>query len=137
MSVSRMARRQSEAFYRTMDLEPLLVDAVIALALSRSGLPRAPRAMAHRNIEGLYRMGIQDDLNEALLRAIDERVGVPLLGRDVMASMPPKKKRVSKYHKKYGRAFKKLAPKYKKKNGSWKKNGFKRCAAAARRECKK
>ena len=131
-----MARRQSEAYYRTMDLEPLLVDAVIALALSRSGLSGGGRAMAHRNIEGLYRMGLQDDLNEALLRAIDNRVGVPLLGRDSRGSMAPPKKRVSKYHKKYGRAFKKLAPKYKKKNGSWKKNGFKRCAAAARRACK-
>jgi len=132
-----MVRRQSEAFYRTMELEPLLVDLAIAAVLSRAPLNRPARAMAHRNIEGLYRMGLGDDLNEALLRAIDERVGVPLLGRDVMASMPPKKKRVSKYHKKYGRAFKKLAPKYKKKNGSWKKNGFKRCAAAARRECRK
>tara|TARA_R100001163_G_C5057370_1_gene193874 strand:+ start:519 stop:878 length:360 start_codon:yes stop_codon:yes gene_type:complete len=119
-----------------MALEPALVDLVIAALLSRSGLPRPQRAMAHRGIEGVYRMGYQDDLNEALLRALDERVGVPLLGRQAMASMPAPKKRVSKYHKKYGRAFKKLAPKYKKKNGSWKKNGFKRCAAAARRQCK-
>ena len=119
-----------------MDLEPLLVDAVIALALSRSGLSGGSRAAAHRGIEGVYRAGFQDDLNELLLRALDNRVGVPLLGRDSRGSMAPPKKRVSKYHKKYGRAFKKLAPKYKKKNGYWKKNGFKRCAAAARRACK-
>lgn len=51
---------------------------------------------------------------------------------------PAKKKRAaSAYSKRYGRAFKKLAPKYKKKNGQWKKDGFKRCAAAARREAKK
>jgi hypothetical protein len=43
----------------------------------------------------------------------------------------------SGYHAKYGRAFKKLASKFKKKNGSWKKDGFKRCAAAARKEAKK
>jgi len=46
-------------------------------------------------------------------------------------------RKVSDYHKKYGRAFKRLASRFKKKNGSWKKDGFKRCAAAARKEAKK
>ena len=54
----------------------------------------------------------------------------------------PKEKQIvrrkpSAYNKRYGKAFKKLAPKYKKKNGQWKKDGFKRCGAAARREAKK
>ncbi len=50
----------------------------------------------------------------------------------------PKKKRApSAYHKRYGKAFKKLEHKYKLKNGKWAKNGFKRCAAAARKEAKK
>tara|TARA_Y100001963_G_C6775481_1_gene447117 strand:+ start:722 stop:985 length:264 start_codon:yes stop_codon:yes gene_type:complete len=54
------------------------------------------------------------------------------------ASKPKKKKRkASSYNKKYGAAFKKLAPKYKKKNGQWKKDGFKRCGAAARKEAKR
>lgn len=54
------------------------------------------------------------------------------------AAAPKKKKRkVSTYQKKYGAAFKKLAPKYKTKAGKWKKDGFKRCAAAARRMAKK
>jgi len=54
------------------------------------------------------------------------------------ASEPKKKKRkVSAYQKKYGAAFKKLAPKYKTKAGRWKKDGFKRCAAAARKVAKK
>ena len=51
--------------------------------------------------------------------------------------VPKAKRRASAYSKRYGRAFKRLAPKYKKKNGSWKKDGFRRCAAAARREAKK
>lgn len=53
--------------------------------------------------------------------------------------LPPteKKRRKSAYNVRYGKAFKRLAPKYKKKNGSWKKDGFKRCAAAARKEAKK
>jgi hypothetical protein len=54
------------------------------------------------------------------------------------ATSPPKKKRrASAKSKKYGKCFKKLQHKYKKKNGSWKKDGFKRCAAAARRCAKK
>ena len=48
-----------------------------------------------------------------------------------------KKRKVSAYQKKYGAAFKKLAPKYKTKAGKWKKDGFKRCAAAARKVAKK
>lgn len=132
-----MARRQSQAYYDTMALEPLLVDLAIGAVLSRY-LPVGPqRIIGHEAAEGLYRLGLGDDVNRRLLAAIDDQVGVRLLGRAGERSMAPPKKRVSKYHKKYGRAFKKLAPKYKKKNGSWKKNGFRRCAAAARRECKK
>ena len=54
--------------------------------------------------------------------------------------LPPRfktKRKASAYSKRYGKAFKRLAPKYKKKSGAWKKDGFKRCAAAARRVAKK
>lgn len=47
------------------------------------------------------------------------------------------KRAASSSQKMYGRAFKKLAPKYKKKNGSWKKDGFKRCVRAAHKECRR
>lgn len=47
------------------------------------------------------------------------------------------KRKVSAYHRKYKKAFKKVAPKYKKKAGGWKKNGFKQAAAAARKIAKK
>ena len=50
---------------------------------------------------------------------------------------PPKKRKPSAYQKRYGAAFKRLAPKYRKKSGGWKKDGFKRCAAAARKVAKK
>ena len=46
-------------------------------------------------------------------------------------------RKASAYSKKYGRAFKRVAKKYKKKNGSWKKDGFKRAQAAAHREARK
>jgi len=47
------------------------------------------------------------------------------------------KRKASAYSKRYGAAFKRLAPKYKTNAGKWKKDGFKRCAAAARKEAKK
>lgn len=48
-----------------------------------------------------------------------------------------KKRKASAYSKRYGKCFKKLAPRYKKKNGSWKKDGFARCSRAAARCAKK
>ncbi len=48
----------------------------------------------------------------------------------------PKKRKKSKYHTAYGKHFKNIQEDYKLKNGKWKKNGFKRCAAAARKLAK-
>jgi len=61
---------------------------------------------------------------------------VPELSEVKTSSSVPKKRRKSKYHAAYSKAFKKLAPDYKLKSGAWKKNGFKRCAAAARKQAK-
>jgi len=53
-----------------------------------------------------------------------------------VTAVKPKPK-PSKYNKAYyGKAFKKFEPKFKKKNGSWMKDGFKRTAAAARKSIK-
>ena len=71
-----------------------------------------------------------------LLEAAKEANSAPQK-RSTAAKAPKKKRAASAYSKRYGKAFKRLAPKYKKKNGQWKKDGFKRCAAAARREAKK
>lgn len=46
---------------------------------------------------------------------------------------PPKKKRKTARQVAYGKAFKRIAPKYKLKNGKWKKDGFKRCVKEAHR----
>ena len=54
------------------------------------------------------------------------------------APAPKKKKRkVSAYSKRYGAAFKRIAPKYKNKRGGWKKDGFKRAQKAAHREARR
>ena len=62
------------------------------------------------------------------------------IGRDmgekkpvVKVAVPKRKRGPSAYNKAYSRAFKKVAPKFKKKNGGWVKNGFKRAGAAARK----
>jgi len=55
----------------------------------------------------------------------------------VKATQTKSTRKASAANKRYGAAFKRLAPKYKKKGGGWKKDGFKRCAAAARKAAKK
>tara|TARA_R110002110_G_C13411243_1_gene713641 strand:+ start:1286 stop:1633 length:348 start_codon:yes stop_codon:yes gene_type:complete len=52
------------------------------------------------------------------------------------AAKAPKRK-ASAYSKRYGKAFKKVMPKYRTKNGSWKKDGFKKAQKAAHKEAKK
>ena len=50
---------------------------------------------------------------------------------------PKRKRKASAYSKRYGAAFRKLSPKYKLKNGSWGKDGFKRCQKAAHKLARK
>lgn len=47
------------------------------------------------------------------------------------------KKKAGAYQKRYGKHFKRLAPGNKKKDGSWKKDGFKKTQKAAHRAAKK
>jgi hypothetical protein len=63
-------------------------------------------------------MGVAD-------RVIEEVVVVPV------------KRKVSAASKRYGRAFKQIAPSFKLKNGSWKKNGFRNAVRAAHKLAKK
>ena len=62
------------------------------------------------------------------------------IGRDLGDTKPApqkKKRKASAYSKRYGREFRRLAPKYKNKRGGWKKDGFKRAQAAAHRAARK
>jgi len=47
------------------------------------------------------------------------------------------KRKASAYSKRYGKAFRKVAPKFKLKSGSWKANGFRNAQAAAHKLAKK
>ena len=51
--------------------------------------------------------------------------------------MVKRAKKVSAYSKAYGKNFKQVQGKYKKKDGSWKKDGFKRAQAEAHRLTKR
>ena len=62
------------------------------------------------------------------------------LAREITPPTPkaqkPKRK-ASAYSKRYGQMFRRVAPKYKLKNGSWAKNGFMRAQKAAHKLAKK
>ena len=62
------------------------------------------------------------------LREMAMGVAAPIIDEVVVA---PVKRKVSAASKRYGRAFKQVAPTYKLKNGSWKKNGFRSAVRAA------
>ncbi len=100
--------------------------AMVTAPFLQEGLERIPRPFSPTGAE---------DISQFILDSSRARnmLGLPAPSR---RSRPAPRKKVSKYHRKYGREFKKLAPSYKKKSGGWKKNGFKRCAAAARRKCR-
>ena len=54
-----------------------------------------------------------------------------------LAAEEKKPRKVSAASKRYGRAFKQIAPSFKLKNGSWKKNGFRSAVRAAHKMAKK
>ena len=58
--------------------------------------------------------------------------------RSTESTSPVKRARkISAYQKAYGKNFKKVQGKYKKKNGSWKQDGFKRAQKEAHKLTKK
>jgi hypothetical protein len=64
--------------------------------------------------------GNVDDVEEGIAEAMT-----------IEAAPTVKKRKVSKYNKAYAKAFKQVASKYKKKDGGWMKDGFKRAQREA------
>jgi hypothetical protein len=62
-------------------------------------------------------------------------------GKSTATAKPPAPKKTprkaSDYSKKYGKAFRSIAPKYKKKSGGWKKGGYKAAVRAAHAKAKR
>jgi len=81
------------------------------------------------------------------MASIDDVIRLLEAARDHGAAPSPKKSRPSKptttkrkpsaYSAKYAKAFKSVAPKHKKKNGSWKKDGYKRAVKQAHAKAKR
>ena len=55
----------------------------------------------------------------------------------VEAGKAPRGKKKTAYQRAYKKAFKRVAPKYKKKDGTWKKDGFKKAVKEAHRMARK
>ena len=55
----------------------------------------------------------------------------------VAAAKAPRSRKKSAYARKYKTAFKRQAMKFKKQNGTWKKDGFKRAVRAAHKEARR
>ena len=55
---------------------------------------------------------------------------------DTPSEVPKKPRKASAYSKRYGKAFEKVAKDFKKKNGEWKKNGFRSAVRAAHKLAK-
>ena len=84
----------------------------------------------------------EDCLTCKLLKELLHSAGVPTgLATEVGELAKPVEKKVkrkaSAYSIKYGKAFKRVAGKYKLKSGKWAKNGFKRAQKAAHALAKK
>lgn len=84
----------------------------------RAGETIIPTGGNVRDVEEAMETGLSMSIEKEMPLAIQKR----------------RKGKVTAYQKKYKAAFKQLAPKYKLKNGKWKKNGFKACVRAAHKK---
>ena len=75
----------------------------------------------------------------ALVQGVEMINGEPMpeTGNQVVSSPVKKRAKSSKYGRTYKREFRKIAPRYKMKNGKWKKDGFKTAVKAAHRATRK
>ena len=73
---------------------------------------------------------------EALISMIRTEPGEVVLDKMQLQESKPKKRNTA-YTRRYKKAFKKIAPKYKLKSGKWKKNGFKTAVKLAHKEARK
>lgn len=75
----------------------------------------------------------------ALVQGVEMMQEMPTPDSALQISGTPTKKRskTSKYGRTYRREFRKIAPRFKMKNGRWKKDGFKAAVRAAHRATRK
>ena len=66
--------------------------------------------------------------------ALSSNVALDVGHADALVSTKSRKRKPTAYQKKYKAAFKQIAPKYKLKNGKWKKGGFRAAVKAAHKK---
>jgi len=81
--------------------------------------------------------GNVEDVQEALDEASAESIGESLYPHGVHTSLGGGPRKTSAYQKAYKKAFKEVAPKHKKQNGTWKKGGFKKAVKEAHAKARK
>lgn len=95
----------------------------------------AAEAMALANVQLIRQM--KKILPKPLDSLVEVAVATNTQGIQTVAAVERKTvRKASAYSKKYGRAFKQVAPKFKKKGGGWMKNGFKNAQKAAHKKAK-
>jgi len=95
------------------------------------------RAGLESMLQQVREQGIPSEIDPAERARLEAKF--PEFGKarvNVPETHKPKRK-ASAANKKYAAAFTKLKPQFMKKNGGWKKDGFKRCAKASHKMCKK
>lgn len=73
---------------------------------------------------------VDDVLETDPSMAFEDVIGGSVTRRDALQGKA-RKRTLTAYQKRYKKAFKDVAPKYKKKDGTWKANGFQRAVSAA------
>jgi|TARA_R110001606_G_C15379065_1_gene650262 hypothetical protein len=74
--------------------------------------------------------------SSSMMNAVNEAASIIDEGLKTIETKPKPKRKPSEYAIAYGEAFKEIADDYKRKNGSWKKDGFKRAQKAAHKKVK-
>lgn len=75
----------------------------------------------------------------ALVQGVEmmQTTDLPESGNDQFRSPEKKPRKSTKYGRTYKKEFRKVAPRFKMKNGKWKKDGFKAAVRAAHRATRK
>jgi 2-phosphoglycerate kinase len=80
---------------------------------------------------------VAEGVDPGIAKVLSQRACHPVVKSGTRRVAKTAKRKASAYSKKYGKAFKKVANKFKKKNGAWKANGFKNAQKAAHKLAKR
>ena len=81
--------------------------------------------------ERIYHKGFRDGWRAAQVDTMEQDREERVRRQRSTVKSPKPKRKASAYSKRYGAAFRKVAGRFKKKNGAWKTNGFKNAQKAA------